>query len=185
MNSILNRKKFRILTLIYRISVIKTLPLTKYYHLILTLFNPNSIFFISYHLPFQSSLRHQMLEAATRDFHLARSATWGAVSMVRPQLFKFFRTVPIYVSFPRPLFPFPWDAHLRATLCSELKGMHRTWPNHRQRLVGMVCDIVVIPAHFNILRSLKPSWLFSYLFESDTLKTIVQGETSQLTPEYN
>lgn len=80
----------------------------------------------------QSSLYLHLLEAAARDFHLARSvATWGAV-------FKSFREVRLHVPFGGPLFPFPSDVHLRVTLGNELKGMRRTWPNHRQRLVWIL-----------------------------------------------
>lgn len=91
----------------------------------------------------QSSLYLHLLEAAARDFHLARSvATWGAV-------FKSCREVRLHVPFGGPLFPFPSGVHLRVTLGNELKGMRRTWPNHRQRLVWMNCDIVVVPVLFN------------------------------------
>lgn len=57
------------------------------------------------HVHVQSSLHRQVLEASTRDFHLARSAaTPGAVSMVRPLLSRSFRAVLRQVSFGRPLF---------------------------------------------------------------------------------
>lgn len=58
------------------------------------------------HVHVQSSLRRQVLEASTRDFHLAWSAaTPGAVSMVRLLLSRSFRAVLRQVSFGRrPLF---------------------------------------------------------------------------------
>lgn len=63
------------------------------------------LFFILAITSAQSSLRRQVLEASSRDFHLARSAaTPGAVSMVRPLLSRSFRAVLRQVSFGRPLF---------------------------------------------------------------------------------
>lgn len=70
-----------------------------------------------------SSLCHQVLDASTRYFHLARSAaTLGAVSMDRLLLLRYLRAVLLQVSFGRPLFLFPWGVHLG----NELGGMRRT-----------------------------------------------------------
>ena len=79
----------------------------------------------------QSSQRRLQLEATTRDLHLALSvATRGAVSMTRPLIFRYLRTLRLQVSFCRHQFRFPWCIQRRATLCSKLR---RTWPS---RLFG-------------------------------------------------
>ena len=85
-----------------------------------------------------------MLEATPGNIHLARSATTlGAVSTVRPLIFRTLRTVRLQVSFGQPLFQFPWGVQTRATLGSEVEGGGGECPP--RGLFWMVSDILDTP----------------------------------------
>lgn len=73
----------------------------------------------------QSSMHHQLPEAATRDFQLS---TRGAVSMIRHLLFRSFRENRLNFSFGWSFFPFSLGcpSKLRTTMGSEFEGMRRT-----------------------------------------------------------